>query len=68
MFELRLKTDVDTVAGPVENHWGKEKAKLQTTQSQSQSLRQYSHTQPKIDCTEQLTLQPENISTSHSSS
>lgn len=66
MFELRLKTNVDPVAGPVENHWGKEKAKLQTTQSQS--LTQYSHTQPKTDCTEQLTLQPENISTSHSSS
>lgn len=66
MFELRLKTNVDPVAGPVENHWGKEKARLQTTQSQS--LRQYSQTQPNIDCTEQLTLHPENILTTHSSS
>lgn len=62
MFELWLKTNVDPVEGPVDNHWGKEKDELQTTQSHS--LSQCSHPQPEVDHTEQLTLLLE-IYTSH---
>lgn len=53
---------MDPVEGPVDNHWGKEKDELQTTQSHS--LTQCSHPQPEVDHTEQLTLLLE-IYTSH---
>lgn len=52
---------VDHVAELVENHWGKER--LQTTQSHL--LTQCLHPQPEVDCTQQLTLLPENRLTPH---
>lgn len=62
---FETKEQCDPVAGPVENHWGKERDELQTTQSHL--LTQCSHPQPKVDYTEQLTLPPENILTSYCS-